>query len=339
MVATYPPPPGLTGSGTTLDTLTTSDTFRSWFDRTNQVIDAVNPLAIYGITTGPSGSDYDGITIAYNTETGNHAIGFSTPAIINGNTTFTGSITFSGPNILFSGGTVDFTGSTLYGNVVRTVNGETGDVTIAAGSAQLPSGAAGNILVFNATSSTYEAQEFFTGITKDAIYVTDSGAIIVGATTDGNEGIFDSTGQLQLVAITSGNSAGIFFQDASYSGTNLRDQGLYFEYGKSENAGKRVFQIIPGGTSGVDLTNAPFVTLSNTDRSMGLFGITNPSGYIHYLSRSGGTSDVILENSEGEKFTVNITPQATFVSPNEMKVLKLHSSTFRLIKSVIQFLF
>ena len=87
MVATYPPPPGLT-TGTTLDTLLTSDTFRTWFDRSNEIIDAVNPLEIYGITTGGAGTSYDGITISYGLTSGIHSIGFSTPAIIYGDTNF-----------------------------------------------------------------------------------------------------------------------------------------------------------------------------------------------------------------------------------------------------------
>ena len=64
MVDTYPPPPSFDG-GATIDILTTSDNFRTWFDRTNLLITAVNPLEIYGITTGPVGSSYDGITIGY----------------------------------------------------------------------------------------------------------------------------------------------------------------------------------------------------------------------------------------------------------------------------------
>ena len=40
-----PPSPG-----NTLADLLTSDTFRTWFDRSNQIIGFVNPIEVYGLT-------------------------------------------------------------------------------------------------------------------------------------------------------------------------------------------------------------------------------------------------------------------------------------------------
>ena len=98
----FPPPPG-SSAGNTLDSLTTNDTFITWFDRTNKLIEAVNPLAIYGATTYGSGTSYEGVTIAFDNETGIHKFGFSTPAVIYGNTEFVGGITFSGVYVSFNG--------------------------------------------------------------------------------------------------------------------------------------------------------------------------------------------------------------------------------------------
>ncbi len=143
----FPPPPGISG-GETLAVLSSSDLFVTWFDRTNALIDAVNPLEIYGLTAMAGGSN-DGITLAINNTTGIYNVGFSTPGQIYGSTEFVDGITFSGDAIYFSGGTVDFSGSTLYGNVVRTFNGFTGDVTFSANTFLAP-GAQGQILVYNA---------------------------------------------------------------------------------------------------------------------------------------------------------------------------------------------
>ena len=46
-----------------------TDTFYSWFLKTNDLIDKVNPISLYGISAdvrnpAPDGKNYDGITIA-----------------------------------------------------------------------------------------------------------------------------------------------------------------------------------------------------------------------------------------------------------------------------------
>ena len=72
----YPPPPGFSGGsvqGLTLDTLLTSDTFKVWFNTTNDLVDAINPLEIYGLTAG------SGISIDYLTNTGIAKLSFTLP--------------------------------------------------------------------------------------------------------------------------------------------------------------------------------------------------------------------------------------------------------------------
>ena len=162
----YPPPPGFSGGsiqGLTLDTLLTSDTFKVWFNRTNDLVNAINPLEIYGITVGSNTSAGAGLSLDYVSNTGIAKLSFRLPKFVrgtgngttSGTSTFLGGVTFSGSLTKFPGGTVDFTGSTLYGNVVRTVNGSTGDVTVSA-VVQLPTiGQKGDIVVFNTTGSTF----------------------------------------------------------------------------------------------------------------------------------------------------------------------------------------
>ena len=62
--------------------------------------------------------------------------------------------------VSFNGGTVDFHTSNLYGKVVTSVNGQTGDVTVSGGAGNLPGASTGHILVYNEDGSTYQAQPF-----------------------------------------------------------------------------------------------------------------------------------------------------------------------------------
>ena len=317
----FPPPPG-SSAGNTLDSLTTNDTFITWFDRTNKLIEAVNPLAIYGATTYGSGTSYEGVTIAFNNETGVHKFGFSPPAVIYGNTEFVGGITFSGVYVSFNGGTVDFHTSNLYGKVVTSVNGQTGDVTVSGGAGNLPGASTGHILVYNEDGSTYQAQPFFSGVTFDVIAATEGGGLVLGATlTDAGDSL--QKGYVQLV--TAGGSAGILFRDSSYSGANLRERGSNVHFGKNSSSNNYVLTISGGDTAGTldSNTNAPYVNLDQTTRRLGLFGITVPAGPIHYLSRNGESGDVIFENNQGQTFGVHVNNSNLNLTPNEMKELRV----------------
>ena len=107
---------------TNLNTIALSDNFRAWFDKTNEIVGALNPVAVYGVTPGT------GITVAIDSN-GIATVGLSLEDATTGDTEFTGTITF-GNEVQFEGKTVDFTGVTAYGNIVRTINGSTGDVTL-----------------------------------------------------------------------------------------------------------------------------------------------------------------------------------------------------------------
>ena len=45
---------------TNLNTISLSDNFRAWFDKTNEIVGALNPVEVYGITMG------NGITVSVN---------------------------------------------------------------------------------------------------------------------------------------------------------------------------------------------------------------------------------------------------------------------------------
>ena len=113
-----------------LDKIFLSDTFRAWFDKTNQVVDTLNPLEIYGVTHGTG--EIAGITMQFGTD-GIATIGLDLPDSLTGDFTFTTGVTFQN-FVSVTGLTIDIGhsghGATVYGRVVRTVNGETGDISL-----------------------------------------------------------------------------------------------------------------------------------------------------------------------------------------------------------------
>ena len=232
-----PPSPG-----NTLDILLTGDTFRTWFDRSNQIIGFVNPIEVYGLTNDVL---LPGITFSVDSD-GIANLGLSLPGYITGDFVFGGGITFEGDLITFAGNTVDFGGATLTGNVVRTVNGQTGDVTISGAGLNLPAGiTTGDLLVYNAAGETLERYSFFTGGTYETNYINfaNTGGLILGAATQ-DAGNF-RPGSVQLHA---GGTASILFRDTTYTGAVIRRIGTVITH-KSE--GDNTFLRIQGGdTSG-----------------------------------------------------------------------------------------
>ena len=124
---------------TNLNTISLSDNFRAWFDKTNEIVGALNPVEVYGVTAGT------GITVAVDAN-GLATVGLSLATATTGDTTFTGTITF-GNDVQFEGKTVDFTGVTAYGRIVRSINGSTGDVTIGLTGINDPTSATGDMLI------------------------------------------------------------------------------------------------------------------------------------------------------------------------------------------------
>ena len=148
-----------------ISNVTDTNTFRSWFDATNSIITKLNPLQIYSLAAGSG--DIAGITIGVNTATGVATVGLSLPVHITGPHKFGDSITFEN-EVKFSGLTIDIHGSTFYGNVVRSFNGKTGDISEALTGIGLPGGIEnGDILVYSPNGSTLIAYSLFTGGTFD----------------------------------------------------------------------------------------------------------------------------------------------------------------------------
>ena len=89
-------------------------------------------------------------------------LGFHWVQVLAGNFEVPGSITFSNEVRFGSGKTVDFHGATLYGNVVRSLNGKTGDVVVGLTGINDPTTAVGD-LVIKTTGSTFTAYSLFNG--------------------------------------------------------------------------------------------------------------------------------------------------------------------------------
>ena len=94
-----------------ISSLFLSDTFYTWFTKTDTLIDKVNPIEVYSITSDMV-FGRDGITISADGD-GNHTIGYILPATIPGGHTFQGGIDFQGA---------------ITGNLVNQYNGLTGNV-------------------------------------------------------------------------------------------------------------------------------------------------------------------------------------------------------------------
>ena len=189
----FPPPPNEPGN--TLSPLQDNDTFRTWFDRTNELINAINPLDIYGVTAM---TNNPGITIDIDA-LGIANLGFSLPAYLTGGVEFGGHITFEN-NVEFLAG--------ISGNIVNTFNGMTGDVTF--DSAGLAGASTGKIVVYNTDGATWQAQDFFGGITQNVIVFGASGGMILGGVTHDFAGKTFAQGTIMLKG---GSTASILFQN------------------------------------------------------------------------------------------------------------------------------
>lgn len=273
-----------------LNKLYLSDTFRAWFDKTNEIVYTINDLEIYGVTAG--GYTFtglgDGITISIGTD-GIATIGIDLPKSLTGDYTFVDGITFGG-FANFTGLTLDLNptgsgaGATMYGRVVRSVNGMTGDVTF--NTVSTPSSSlSGDILVYNATGSTYAPYNLFSGGTAHAgfFHIGANGGIFAGVTSGGSSAAsFVGLGQMQLIGAT---SSGIYL---TKNGTNLslsQTTGADIRYGN--DSGSNVFTINGRNISGVNHGVPAFVLdFDNLSASVGGGGTGNAALNIYDLKKS-----------------------------------------------------
>ena len=145
-----------------------TDTFYSWFLKTNDLIDKVNPISLYGISAdsrnpAPDGKNYDGITIADLGE-GYYRIGYHLPHTILGTThEFKEWLNVHG----------------ISGTIVNTINGRTGDLL----AVQAASGRTADIVTGNLERVVFSVNGF-TGTTGGAVNIPG----LITGTYDGNRG-------------------------------------------------------------------------------------------------------------------------------------------------------
>ncbi len=89
-----------------------SDTFYTWYKKTNDLVTKVNPIEVYSVAGNTQDADLLGITMS-DDSLGNWTIGYLLPAIIPNGHTFSGHIHF---------------GNGVSGQLVNTYNGNTGAV-------------------------------------------------------------------------------------------------------------------------------------------------------------------------------------------------------------------
>lgn len=287
-----------------------TDTFRAWFDKTNQIINTINPLQVYGVTAATG--ENAGITITIGSD-GIASVGISFPRSLTGDFVFGGGVTFT-QDVNISGLTLDLnpegsTGATIYGRVVRTFNGMTGDVTFT--SIGGPSGiTSGDILYYNAAGITYIRYPLFADGTADSNYLSigGSGGVFFGVTAGGASAANSiiKRGHVQLI----GSTASIIYMndgsDSSYASSNTG--GAEIRYGKLGSTGSHLFAITGRNISGTRPAYDNFLINFNTKR-VSIGGITNPNAN---LSISDNASGNILEFFNSSGSTMNMR----FISGN-----------------------
>ena len=149
--------------GATISPLNLSDTFQTWFNRTNSLIKDVNSIDITGIT--PSSVHEDGLTFDFSGS--NVQIGFL------GVTNMTQDIVFGG-NVTFS--------NVPEGRFVNTINGSTGDVTLTVTGVATQGSSAGSVAIFSSTDNQYTGVQVYPGVLAPAshVYGTSMGSLTSG---------------------------------------------------------------------------------------------------------------------------------------------------------------
>ena len=302
---------------TNLNTISLSDNFRAWFDKTNEIVETLNPVAVYGITPGT------GITIAINTN-GIATVGLSLEDATTGDTDFTGSLTFSN-EVRFTGLTLDVSGATLFGNVVRSINGLTGAVTIGLTGINDPTTATGDIII-KAASATFEAYSLFNGTNAGSSFsnmpfrFAASGGMLLGGQTGGSAGVHmfknGPLGSLQIAnegGITLGSTISyLHLKNLGYTGSDVSEYGSQIFFGRvGGGVTNSVGLVFRGGgsTNGTDAfdTSGPNLVIDQTLRRFGLNGITAPLGTYHLITESSGAtsvSDILLQNTGGSTIAI-----------------------------------
>ena len=273
--------------GDNISNITDANTFRVWFDATNSLIQKLNPLEIYGITAGVG--EVAGITLDINRTTGAAVIGLDLPLHITGPHKFGGGISFEN-EVRFKGLTVDAHGATFFGNIVRSFNGQTGDISAALTGIGLPGNIAnGDMLVYSPNGSTLVAYSLFTGGTFDnnnTFRFGGSGSMLLGTGGSTYGFVNHQKGNVQIFGVT---GAQISLHDVSFDASSEPESGAHMFFGRIGRGNNDPMGFVyTGGKTGAfeSNANAPYVVIQHSDRKIGLLGITNPNSPIDYKSRN-----------------------------------------------------
>lgn len=285
-----------------LDRIYLSDTFRAWFDKTNQIITTINPIEIYGVTAGQG--EVAGITIDIDSN-GIAIVGLSLPTALTGSFRFTSGVSFEN-EIRVSGLTLDLApsggeGATVYGRVVRSINGATGDITLT--TVSIPgSPVDGDILYYETTGSTFHTYNLFSGGTaeNEAFSIGSTGGIFVGVTQGGASAAnFISYGNVQLVSRGS-TGAGLYLVDGSKSSlSTLKTAGADIRY-VLEN-GSNLLKFTGRNISGQTYSSSNLIVDFDTQRTT-IGGVTGPAT----LNLHDKASGKILNFTDGSGLTFTV---------------------------------
>lgn len=285
-----------------LDRIYLSDTFRAWFDKTNQIITTINPIEIYGVTAGQG--EVAGITIDIDSN-GIAIVGLSLPTALTGSFRFTSGVSFEN-EIRVSGLTLDLApsggeGATVYGRVVRSINGATGDITLT--TVSIPgSPVDGDILYYETTGSTFHTYNLFSGGTaeNEAFSIGSTGGIFVGVTQGGASAAnFISYGNVQLVSRGS-TGAGFYLVDGSKSSlSTIKTAGADIRY-VLEN-GSNLLKFTGRNISGQTYSSSNLIVDFDTQRTT-IGGVTGPAT----LNLHDKASGKILNFTDGSGLTFTV---------------------------------
>ncbi len=300
---------------TNLNTISLSDNFRAWFDKTNEIVTTFNPVEVYGITPGI------GITIGVNAN-GIATVGLSLEDATTGDTEFTGSLTFSN-EVRFTGLTLNVSGATLFGNVVRSVNGLTGAVTIGLTGINDPTTATGDMLIKSGgTFAAYSAFNGQTFIQNMPFRFAASGGMLLGGNTGGSAGVHDfkngPLGTLQIA--TDGGTLGstlafVHLLNTGYTGSDIAERGTQLFFGRIGGAGTDGAGLVirAGGTAAFD-TDGPMVVVDQTNRRVGINGITSTEGPLHIKGESTSATsanDIVIQSTTGKTAAIRAAVAGT----------------------------
>ena len=247
-----------------ISSLYLSDTFYTWHVKTNDLIDKVNPIEVYGITHATL-HGIDGITLS-DDGYGHHTIGYELPATVPNGHTFSGDIMF---------------GAGVSGNIVNQLNGNTGYVE----AVETVSGYAhGGYPSYNVESAIFEINDV-TGTTYG--FMTLDGSNIPNT-------IGQITGPAGYIVTSEGNSFGqaaYLFSDgpsAAQTAFRIDPAANRIAINSSVFASDARLYVKGGGSHGIKLGGSH--TTAN-DIWMAATGVIAADNNLHIMCGFDGTND------------------------------------------------